>query len=238
MEIVATIDSVVFGGAFLMGESDLQNIFPKSAQYKMFLFRFPGDPSDQELRVHEATIESAMEPFALDVELVEDLAAENLELQETYIALFQLYLLLGVVVGIAGLSMGSLRAVAARRPEIGIMRSIGFKKSMVMSTFLAENALIAGVGIVIGILAATLAAGFTIPTWSEVDVEIPWLKLSAIAFGLLLIAQAASAYPAWKASKSSRWCSTMRNPATGTRRPRRAWPPPPAAPGAKQEIPA
>src|SRR5438046_9342713 len=68
------------------------------------------------------------------------------------------YLGIGLLVGIAGLAVITLRAVVERRTQIGALRAIGFTRRMVLYVFLLEIALIevlgVGIGVALGIVFA------------------------------------------------------------------------------------
>lgn len=57
---------------------------------------------------------------------------------------------LGLIVGVAGLGVISARSVVERRQQIGVLRSIGFRRGMVQLSFLLESSLIALSAIAIG----------------------------------------------------------------------------------------
>src|SRR5437899_4418142 len=61
--------------------------------------------------------------------------------------LLQAYLALGLIVGIAGLGVITMRNVVERRQETGALRALGFRKSMVLKSFLFELSFIALTGI-------------------------------------------------------------------------------------------
>lgn len=86
--------------------------------------------------------------------------------------------LIAVVMGI-GAVFGALNtmysAVSARSREIATMRALGFGGGSVVTSFLAESLLIAGIGGVIGCLAALPLNGFTTGT-------INWQTFSHLAF--------------------------------------------------------
>ena len=86
--------------------------------------------------------------------------------------------LVAVVMGI-GAIFGALNtmysAVSARSREIATMRALGFGGGSVVTSFLAESLLIAGIGGVLGCLAALPLNGFTTGT-------INWQTFSHLAF--------------------------------------------------------
>ena len=62
------------------------------------------------------------------------------------------YLGLGLIIGIAGLGIITLRSVNERKGQIGMMRAIGYNKRQVLVSFLIESTYISFLGILIGII--------------------------------------------------------------------------------------
>ena len=101
-------------------------------------------------------------------------------------------------------------AVAARAPEIGVLLTLGFKRRNVMASFLAEAALIALLGGLLGCLAALPINGLVTSTtnWSTFS-EIafafrvtPWLLVSGIVFALVM-GLVGGFFPAWRAARAN-----------------------------------
>jgi len=78
----------------------------------------------------------------------------NLGLNNFFVELMRV----GLVVGILGLGAVALRAVIERRRAIGVLRAVGYRKLQVLAGMLVETALIATVGLVVG-LAVALGLG-------------------------------------------------------------------------------
>src|SRR4030095_9538473 len=57
---------------------------------------------------------------------------------------------LGLIVGVAALGVISARSVVERRQQIGVLRSIGFRRRMVQVCFLLESSFIALTSIFVG----------------------------------------------------------------------------------------
>ena len=70
--------------------------------------------------------------------------ADDLEEQrEANIAinrLLQGFMASGLLVGIAALGVISLRSVVERRQQIGVLRAIGYRRGMVLASFLMDRA--------------------------------------------------------------------------------------------------
>jgi putative ABC transport system permease protein len=121
-----------------------------------------------------------------------------------FMYLFQGFLGIGLLIGIAGIGIISYRNVIERRQQIGMLRAIGFKKSMIAKSFLIETSFITLLAIFIGV-SLGIGTGWQMydSTYSEAggDFVIPWLGLIIIS----LIAYCATIlftfYPSLKASK-------------------------------------
>jgi putative ABC transport system permease protein len=118
--------------------------------------------------------------------------------------LMEIFLGMGLVVGISGLGIITVRSVAERRQEIGVMRSIGFQRDMILKTFLLETSYVSLLGIIMGVVLGLL---LSYKLWEVGGFEknspfvIPWgeiLMLVAIAF---LITLAATLPPARSAAR-------------------------------------
>ena len=131
---------------------------------------------------------------------------DQLDMLTNFFYLLQAFLGLGLIVGIAGLGVITIRAVAERRQQIGMLRAIGFKERMIWKSFLIETSYIALLGIIIGVaLGIILGVRFWLEPEAEFvgDFVIPWgmiIPVSAIAYLFTFIctvgpAKAASKVP-------------------------------------------
>ena len=112
--------------------------------------------------------------------------------------LLEAYLALGLIVGIAGLGVITMRNVVERRTETGALRALGFRKSMILTSFLLELMFIAVTGIAIGdILGIALSYDLYLKFFADVGYfSIPWdrlILLSSIAFVGAVVATASPA---------------------------------------------
>ena len=120
----------------------------------------------------------------------------------SFFGLFEGYLALGLVVGVAGVGIISIRSVVERRNEIGILRALGFRKRMVLLAFLVESSYIALLGIIIGVsLGVDLAYAFTAQPNSGLSFVIPWTQIIEISVASYALAMLSVLGSARKASK-------------------------------------
>src|SRR3989454_1592330 len=118
------------------------------------------------------------------------------QIGNSFLGIFEAFLALGLVVGIAGLGIISIRSVVERRKEIGVLRAIGYRKNMILSAFLLENSYVALLGILIGIVLG-IDLGYAIATspGSGLTFVIPWislLEIIAFSYGLAVLATLSS----------------------------------------------
>ena len=117
---------------------------------------------------------------------------------------FGLVLILAVVVGGIGIMNTMLMSVMERTKEVGLMKAIGATNNLVLSMFLAEAALIGGMGGIIGVIFGLILAGivsfaagangFALPVGINIVAMI-----GAIAFAMF-VGMASGYMPARKAA--------------------------------------
>ena len=117
--------------------------------------------------------------------------------------LLEAYLALGLVVGIAGLGVITMRNVVERRQETGALRAIGFRKSMVLRSFLLELSFIALTGIAMGtVLGVALSYVLYLRFFTDQTAfAVPWVRLLTLGGAAFLGSVLATASPAIRASR-------------------------------------
>ena len=119
------------------------------------------------------------------------------------LAIFEAYLSLGLIVGIAGIGVVTVRSVSERTKTIGVLRALGYKRSMVMATFMIEVVWVAIFGILNGVL---IAIGFHRALydtfWKDqgASFSLPYDSIFMVVIGGLVLVLAATAYPIRKAA--------------------------------------
>lgn len=124
--------------------------------------------------------------------------------------LFQGFMALGLLVGIAALGVITSRTVVERRQQVGMLRAIGYQARMIALSFVLEASFIAITGLLIGtitgiVLGESLISAFFTTLTPETNFALPWDQIGLIlllAYGFALLTtivpayQAAKTYPA------------------------------------------
>jgi putative ABC transport system permease protein len=143
----------------------------------------------------------------MDAASVREKLDDALAMQRNFDYLFQGFAALGLFVGVAALGVISARAVVERRQQIGVLRAVGFQRSMVQLSFLMESSFVALLGIAIGLVLG-LAISFNVVTddaitggAGAVPVLIPWANLGIILGVAYAVALVATWLPSLRASR-------------------------------------
>jgi putative ABC transport system permease protein len=184
----------------------LSTAFPSRARPTIHYFETaPGvDPDAAAKR-----LESAFLANGLEAQSIRSVVAEVVGANRTFNRLIQGFIALGLVVGVAALGVISARAVVERRQQIGVMRAIGFRRSMIQAVFLLESSFVALTSIVVG-TALGLLLGWNIvedqkrtPSWPGLEMVVPWADLVLIFVAVYAVALLATLAPAIRASRIS-----------------------------------
>ncbi len=128
-------------------------------------------------------------PQQLEPVIVADQLAQQVGGVLTLLKLMTGFLALGLIVGIAGLGVISTRAVVERWQQIGMLRALGYRRSMVQRSFLLESSFIAVIGLVIGALVGVWQSYtffVTNHTFGTVDFHVPVVQILLILLGSYL----------------------------------------------------
>lgn len=176
--VIGLMNQSVIQGLF-MSKDTAEDEFDMTSNSLFFMNVKEGRDADKIAKdLEREFIENGMQPIVLGTIIEQSLSATWM-----FFDLFSGYMGLGLVVGIAGLGIISLRAVHERRLEIGMMRAIGFKRRMISYAFLIENSFITLTGIILGTVLG-IAIGWSL--WNSQfapmgwEFAIPWSRILII----------------------------------------------------------
>lgn len=133
-------------------------------------------------------------------EIIYSRVETTLEMTNRIASFLQIYVSFGLAIGAVGMGVISVRNVAERKREIGMMRAIGFPRKQVMVSVLLELVVLGLIGLVIGVINGLLVSvGFA--NLQGNPVIIPWEQLGIYLSFIVLIAIGAGSIPAYVASR-------------------------------------
>ena len=148
LRLVAALADSIFQRELLIAEDQFVRRFPDEAGYRFLLIE--GQASD-------AAIEQGASDLGADAIDTSARLAEFHTVENTYLATFQALGGLGLLVGTLGLSAVVLRNVLERRRELALLGAVGYSRGAMFVIVIAENLLLLGWGLVIGIVSALVA---------------------------------------------------------------------------------
>ncbi|UCD93168.1 MAG: FtsX-like permease family protein [Methanobacteriota archaeon] len=202
--IIGILDEVFFFQGLITSREFAINEF--GFQFPTTFFFTASDSNIENVRELAKNLEKGFSTSGMQTIVIRDLITDILEIMSSIMGLFQVYLGLGLIVGIAGLGIITVRSVVERRQEIGVMRAIGYKRKMIRRTFIMEITFISLLGIFVGVIlgialsyymyqdffagSASLPNFFTlIPFWNI-------FLIATVAFIATLLATMSSAFRA------------------------------------------
>jgi putative ABC transport system permease protein len=163
--------------------------------------------SDAEVAEEKArSIESALIMNGVEATSIRDELEEAQQMSTGFLYIFQGFMGLGLIVGIAAVGVIAFRSVVERRQQIGVLRALGYQQSLVSLSFLIETAVIVGLGVISGTvlglsLAWVLFNSEEFAGVENVDFSVPWGIVFAILAVTIVAALLMTVVPARQASK-------------------------------------
>jgi putative ABC transport system permease protein len=193
-------DNFISNG-FLYGAGGARSLFRDHlVRSRTYLGLRPGIDAD----VFASSLQGRYVANGVEANSIRGLTEEAFAMTRQMFQLFEGYLALGLVVGIAGLAVVMVRAVRERRRQIGTLRAIGFGPRTVGRSFAIEAGFIAAEGTLLGVGLALLTL-YNIVTNTEAMGElvfsVPYLELGILLLFTIAASLLATIGPALSATR-------------------------------------
>lgn len=186
--IAGTIAGSIVQGNVLIAERRFRALYPNEQGFRAFLIDAPLD-GREDVRQR---LSRQLSDVGLELTPAAERLAEYSDVQNTYLAIFQMLGGLGLLLGTVGMGIVVMRNVSERRGELAVLRAVGFSLRLVRRLVLAEHLLILLLGLGSGSIAAIVAV---IPALRSETADLPM-----VFSGLLLAALLANGlFWAWLA---------------------------------------
>ena len=191
-KVVGFLANTILQGSLIMSEQDFEAMFPTVGGYQYFLIRDSGTVEGDSKTV--SILEDRLGDQGFDARSADQLLANFMAVQNTYLTTFQTLGALGLLLGTFGLSAVQIRSVLERQAEMGLLRAVGFELSKLSSMVMLENAWLLAAGMGVGIGAALFT---TVPHYLTGAATVPWLALGVIFASIAVVGLLAG----WVASR-------------------------------------
>ncbi|MGB7220719.1 MAG: ABC transporter permease [Vicinamibacterales bacterium] len=154
LRFVAALDDSIFQSELVMSDANFLKLFPDQEGYRFMLVEAPSALAAQ---AAEALEQGSGSDIGADAVSTSARLAEFHRVENTYLSTFQMLGGLGLLVGTIGLAAVLLRNVLERRRELALLGAVGYRRGHIVTIVLAENVLLLGLGLAVGVLCAVVA---------------------------------------------------------------------------------
>ena len=182
-------------------QATVDSIYPTLTSTSYFVALKDADRSDAVSK----EIEAAMLQRGVLVTSIHD-QIKDAEKQETgFLYLIEGFMGLGLLVGVAAVGVIAFRSVVERRQQIGVLRALGFQRTLVSLGFMIETGFVVGIGSITGtllgvVLARSLLTGDSFG--SPVDsFRVPWVLILVILVATVTAALSMTWLPSRQAGR-------------------------------------
>ncbi len=161
--------------------------------------------TEDEARAVAQAAERSLLSGGLNASLMSDRFTVTQAILRGMLQLFQGFLALGLITGLAGLAVISARTVVERRQQVGMLRAIGMPTAAIAWMFILESSFVALSGILVGTAIGMITGSELIGAFytfaTDETLGIPWQSILSLAGGTYLFSVAVTALPAWQATR-------------------------------------
>ncbi|MEW6236673.1 MAG: ABC transporter permease [Candidatus Omnitrophota bacterium] len=154
IRVVGFLSDSIFQGSVLISEKHFLQRYPSSGGYRLALMDIPAGERSKV----RGELMNALQNIGLEMTPASERLAAFLEVENTYLAIFQFLGGLGLVLGCAGIGVVVSRNILERQYEFALMRAVGFTPASIRRAIVSEHAVLVALGLGCGLLAGLIAA--------------------------------------------------------------------------------
>lgn len=178
-QLVGLLDNAVLQGALLIGDADYVRLFPTDSGKRYFLLEQSPEAGREQIRA----LGQEMKKFGWQVKPADEVLANYMAVQNTYLSAFQSLGSLGLLLGTIGLIVAQYRSLLERRRELALMQAIGFERRKIQGLITGESTRLILNGFLAGICGALVCV---LPHWISGAATLPWIWLLG-TLGVILV---------------------------------------------------
>ena len=179
VRIVGELADSILQGNLIIDRAAFEHRFTSQAGFRMFLCDVRGNRLD----AVAAELSRGLADYGLEIMPTTRRLGAFLDVQNTYLSIFQGLGGLGLLLGSAGLGMVVVRNVLERRGEFALLRAVGFSRAHLRWMTFSEHTLLLLLGLAAGVLSALVAV---IPVLRMPGTNMPLGLLMGTLLAILL----------------------------------------------------
>jgi putative ABC transport system permease protein len=181
--VAGVLDEFYLHGIF-MSKQQMQHYFPEVKGDTLFLIKSASGMKPIDLSYD---LKKGYKTAGINAFLISDEVSQMTAQSQQLFQLTSTYLGLGLIVGIASVGVVTVRSTIERRQEIGIMRAIGFNRSLIVKSLLFEAAFATTLAAALG-LSTGLVVSYAIYTNLNQTVKVPFtIPVVQVVLVLLIV---------------------------------------------------
>ncbi|NLI73937.1 MAG: FtsX-like permease family protein [Euryarchaeota archaeon] len=145
LTVAAFMEQSAFSGAYMSKE--LVKSSTEADGSNLFMIKLV---DDTDVEKYSVLLQNRFLPQQLITIPISAIAKEAVSQVNGIFDLIKAFLAMGLIIGITGLGIITMRSIHERRIEIGMMRAIGYTKRMIVTNFTLESSFVAVLGVFIG----------------------------------------------------------------------------------------
>lgn len=170
----------IFAGELLVSEKHFRELFPSVAGPTLFLIRVE---HEEDVPAVAQTLQRVLGEAGIEVRTTQQVLAELMAVQNTYLSAFLVLGGLGIILGLGGMGALMLRSAYARRSEFAILAAMGFPRAVLVRMVRQESMLLLVYGAALGTATAFLASW---PRLVSGEAAINWPVTVLVLVGAVL----------------------------------------------------
>lgn len=182
--ICAGLNSSLFQGYLIIGDKNFRNFFPSISGCSVFLFdsnKLNADPL-------KSLLSERFAKYGLMVETTSEKLSSFFVVTNTYLNVFTILGILGLILGVAGLGFILIRNYNQRVREFALMMATGYTKSRLRMYIIADQIIILFWGIVTGTISALFSTLPSLQGSNKISLNLVFLMiLSVFAAGFIVL---------------------------------------------------
>ena len=174
--VCAGLESSVFQGHLLISEKNFRNYFPSISGSSVFLI----DGDIENADILKDLLSNRFSNYGLSVETAAGKLSSFFVVTNTYLNVFTILGILGLILGVAGLGFVLIRNYDQRKKEFALMMSTGYSTSQLKRYILVDQVIILVWGIITGTLSALVATLPSLQSSGEMSMNLVVIMVVSI----------------------------------------------------------